>query len=350
MSDITEKDDGPAELLVGETLSGKWEVERRLRRDYDATGETRSCGYKAISNDGKKEDAFVKAFDFHKAEFEGDTDALERMVREYNYERDVHKLTTDKKLTRVTRFIDAGKITVDGQIVHYIICEWADKCLRESYVPGDREIPLDELLTILRKVASGIEQLHNAGIAHQDIKPSNAVCFSNGTDPKIKLIDLGSSSCKDIAAPPHDQDSCVGQINYAPYESLYDQAPSGWNLRRKGCDIFLLGNLLYTEIVGWPISIMALHYLPEHLRHTTFDGDFRQVIPYLIDAHVDLVSVFEDYVTDIGIRGELQSLVLELCHPDPLKRGFKRQGLKLNRVVSKLDLLSKKTKYVNNVQ
>ncbi|MCP4488609.1 MAG: hypothetical protein GY820_15045 [Gammaproteobacteria bacterium] len=275
---------------------------------------------------------------------------MERMVREYNYERDVHKLTTDKKLTRVTRFIDAGKITVGDQVVHYIICEWADKCLRERYVPGDQEIPLDELLLILRKVASGIEQLHNAGIAHQDIKPSNAVCFSNGTDPKIKLIDLGSSSCIDISSPPHDQDSCVGQVNYAPYESLYGQAPLSWDLRRKGCDIFLLGNLLYTEIAGWSLSHLALHCLPEHLRHTTFNGDYKQVIPYLIDAHFNLAAVFEQYVTDDEICGELQTLVLELCHPDPLKRGYKRQGLRLNRVVSKLDLLSKKISYIKNVQ
>ena len=95
---------------------------------------------------------------------------------------------------------------------------------------------------------------------------------------------------------------------------------------------------------------MALHCLPEHLRHTKFDGDFRQVIPYLIDTHVNLVSVFEIYDTNDEICGELQTQVLELCHPDPLKRGYKKQGLKLNRVVSKLDLLSKKTRYIKNVQ
>ena len=105
---------GPAERLEGVVLSGKWCVQQQLRRDYGATGETRSCGYLAHSIDTKQL-AFVKAFDFHRAELEGDTDHLEMMVREFNYERDVHKLVGSSRLSRVTRFYEAGKINIAGR-------------------------------------------------------------------------------------------------------------------------------------------------------------------------------------------------------------------------------------------
>ena len=332
---------GPAERLEGVVLSGKWCVQQQLRRDYGATGETRSCGYLAHSIDTKQL-AFVKAFDFHRAELEGDTDHLEMMVREFNYERDVHKLVGSSRLSRVTRFYEAGKINIGGEAVHFIVCEWADGCYRELYPPGCSGVSMEQRFVSLRMIASSIAQLHGAGVAHQDIKPSNAVCFRNEGNELVKLTDLGSSSCRHIPPPPHDKATLVGQPNYAPYELLYRQPPDSWTSRRYGCDVYLLGNLCFTQFLGVSLTPLSLHCLPQNLRHTDFSGPYTEVVPHLIEAHYELVpTALRDVITDEKISEELTQLVLHLCHPDPEKRGRTRDLIRLDHVVSKLDLLAR---------
>lgn len=211
--------EGPAERLVGLVLGEKWVVHERISRDPGDTGQSRSACYRAVSLDGAA--AFVKAFDFRQDDRSGDTERLERNVREFNHERKVHEYCNN--LRRVTRIYDSGSVLVDGEVVHYIVCECADHSFRSRQPPGDESVLPHERLYALRKIASAICQLHSAGVAHQDVKPSNAVCFSN---EMVKLSDLGSSSCLHLPAPPHDEDPIVGQPNYAPYELLYPNASS----------------------------------------------------------------------------------------------------------------------------
>ncbi len=55
-------------------------------------------------------------------------------------------------------------------------------------------------MRMLHHVAVGLQQLHGVGIAHQDLKPSNVLVFS---DFISKLADLGRSAHADYE-PPHD--------------------------------------------------------------------------------------------------------------------------------------------------
>ena len=273
------------------------------------------------------------------------------MVREFNYEKNIHNYCVDQNINRITRIYAADKITVDGEVVHFIICEWADKCLRESQPPGDTSISLSARFAALRDVASAHAQLHRAGIAHQDAKPSNAMCPMNGA---VKLADLGSSSCERMDAPPHDLDILVGQPGYAPYELLYEQPPSSWRRRRFGCDLFLLGNLCFTSLVGGSVSRLALHWLRPELRPSVFLGHYADVMPHLIEAHELLipaaisVSVPEAFVHDVS------SLISALCHPDPMRRGHPKNLLSnghpfgLERFVGQLNLLSNRAKVLEH--
>lgn len=336
---------GPAESLLGETLLDKWRVEKRIRHDDGISGSTRSSCYQARSTTGEL--AFIKAFDFRHEELHGDIDQLELMIREFNYEKNAHNYCVEKKLSRVTRIYGADKIIVSGEAVHFIVCEWAEKSLREHQPPGDVSIPWGERFLALREIASALSQMHSAKMAHQDIKPSNAVCFSGG---KLKLADLGSSSCELITPAPHDLQMLVGQPNYAPYELLYEYPQSTWSKRRLGCDIFLMGNICFTTLVGASLSYLVLHALPEEYRPDVYTGDYAQVLPFLITDHSYLIPTILSTILPSDLASDAIQLISSLCHPDPVKRGhykninqnYNQYGLE--RVVSQLDILATKAR------
>lgn len=308
--------EGPAERLVGEALNGKWIVHERLTRDAGDTGQSRSSCYRAVSRDGQV--AFVKAFDFRQDDRSGDTERLERNVREFNHERKIHEHCNH--LSRVTRIYDFGHVMVADQAVHFIVCEFAARSFRCWQPPGEINVPAHERLRALRKIASALIQLHGAGVAHQDVKPSNAVCFDG---ERIKISDLGSSSCQQLPSPPHDQDAIVGQPNYAPYELLYPNAGSStWQRRRFGCDVYLLGNLIFTAFVGASLTVVVLHGIDEKLRPDRCVCNYEEVLPDLITAQFELVPLFlRECVPDV-VAEDLIRLVLALTHPDPAKRGL----------------------------
>lgn len=346
-SHATPSNSSAAEKLLGLTLLDTWQIKHRIRHDDGLSGGSRSACYRAINSKG--DIAFVKAFDFRWEDLEGDTDALEKMVREYNYEKNVHFFCREQKLTRITKILGAGNIRIEEKAVHFIVCEWAEKCLREHQPPGDSEVAVSDRFIALRDTAAALAQLHQVGVAHQDVKPSNAVCTKNGV---VKLTDLGSSSCKGVDSPPHDLEFLVGQPNYAPYELLYDEAPLNWDRRRYGCDLFLLGNLCFTSFVGHSLSVLALHHIPKHLRHNQFAGSYVDVIPHLIEAHEILIPSFLEEFIPAKLLDNVVTLISDLCHPDPSRRGhsknlnFNNNQFGLERFITRLDVLAIKAKVI----
>jgi serine/threonine protein kinase len=334
--------EGAAEQLLGFLLLDRWTVVDRIARDPGPDGESRTSCYRAVDAAGQQ--AFVKAFDFRHEDRTRTTEQLSDMLLEYNHEKRIHHYCADKRLTRVTRIYGAGDIAVNGETVHFIVCEYAPRSLREAHPPGSIGVAATARLIGLRKVAAGIAQLHAVGVAHQDIKPSNAVAYD---DAEVKVTDLGSSSCSHFPPPPHDSRSFSGQPGYAPYELLYSHLSPTWDRRRIGCDLFLLGNLAFTSFVGRSLSYILVHALKDDLRHTVFTGTYDQVLPFLEELHFELVPLFVEQAAPACISKDLTSMILTMCHPDPLKRGHARnlQGsggqYGLERYISTLDRLAR---------
>jgi serine/threonine protein kinase len=333
---------GWASNLVGQTLDGGWTVVREVQLPDDATGGLNSYGYVVHRPTG--EEAFLKAIDFMSAfAMEDPSRELQRITAIYNYERDLCDRCRQRRMDRVVHAIADGKTHADPEnpasIVQYLIFELAEGDVRTQL---DRRYRFDVpwILRTLHHVATGLRQLHVAGIAHQDLKPSNVLVFPTGS----KLADLGRSTGRDRPSPWDDW-KVPGDRAYAPPELLYGHLDTDWNRRRLGGDAYLLGSLVVYLFLRVGMTSLTLSHLPPAYHDSEWTGPYADVLDYLRDAFGRAVNEFEAALPAC-LRPHLVPVVRQLCEPDPSRRGhpLARQGsgspYSLERYVSLFDLLA----------
>src|SRR6185437_6181885 len=251
----------PAELLAGLSLDGGWKVTERITAGPDATGGVFSVSY--IVESAHSGRAFLKALDFSKAFSSPDpARALQAMTEAYNFERDILQKCADRRMDRVVRAIGDGNVrttaTSGGGVVQYLIFELADRDVRLQLSLSSK-VDLAWKLRSLHHIATGLMQLHSAGIAHQDLKPSNVLVFEGKTS---KVSDLGRAAYQGRTGPCDDL-SFAGDPSYAPPELIYGHVDSDWRKRRLGCDLYLLGSMVAFFFTGAGSTGLLMCELPE---------------------------------------------------------------------------------------
>jgi eukaryotic-like serine/threonine-protein kinase len=273
----------PAETLEGRSLDGGWTVGARVELGPDPTGGNFSVSYTVTSAEGGQ--AFLKALDYSGA-FSAEDPAreLQRMTQAYNFERDV--VAACHGMDRVVRAIADGKIRIEGAdaggIVEYIIFELADGDVRKHLAQiGDFELAWR--MRCLHHVATGLKQLHSAGIAHQDVKPSNVLVFGNRIS---KVGDLGRAAVRGQIAP-HEDYECAGDPSYGPPELLYGFVDPDWTKRRLGCDAYLLGSMICFMFSAVSATVLLMEELAEEHRSQAWGGSFDEVLPQSLSRDDD---------------------------------------------------------------
>lgn len=79
------------------------------------------------------------------------------------------------------------------QRVGLIVMELAKMTLLDllKTLPAGTVLPVEESIRILLEVLQGIQEMHQLGIAHRDLKAENILLMADGI---VKLCDFGSSS------------------------------------------------------------------------------------------------------------------------------------------------------------
>ena len=132
----------------------------------------------------------------------------------------------------------------DGR--QFIALEWIDGDTLQQFVNRSGPLPLQAAMKVMIKITAALEQAHDRGILHRDIKPGNIMITRSG---ESKLLDLG------ISLPPErlrefdtldvDGPLVCGTIGFMPPE----QAGGVSDLDPRS-DIFAIGSTLYFLLTG----------------------------------------------------------------------------------------------------
>ncbi len=309
--------------LEGLTLTNGWTVTQKINKAAGESGGNFSTGY--IVESPAAEKYFLKAIDFDAAMRSADpARALQVLTEAFNLERDI--LQIGKRMSHVVTVITDGTqaVTPPGsaagtpaQTVQYLILELAEQSLRHM-ASVSRRLPMSRALAALHNVANGLRQLHQQQVAHQDMKPSNALRFAN---EQFKVCDVGRASMKGRAAP-HDGLPVAGDRTYAPPELLYGQMHPEFMVRRLGCDAYLLGSLATFLIIGLPMTALIVNELDPTARPAVWTGTYAAVLPQVRAAYARALDrLAPELPADAPYRGELLLCIRQLCDPDPNLRG-----------------------------
>lgn len=333
----------PAFYLEGQILSNNWVVVEKKTKSAIGTGGNFSCSY-IVENSETKERAFLKALDFSRALRSQDPiKAISELTYIFNFEQSILETCLSKRLNRIISIIDSGNIPPKANStipVPYLIMELAQG---DIYSEIDFTASLDYLLNlkILHGVSVALFQLHNVGISHQDVKPSNVLVLKG---QKHKLGDLGRADVRGEITP-FGALMYAGDPSYAPPEALYKSVHSDWVFRRIASDAYQLGSMVIFLFTQLSMTTMLKQFIaPEH-NWNNWTQSYEEVLPYLYVALDESINNFKASIDDIALREALGEVIYQLCDPNPLRRGHpknitnKNSTITLERYISVFDRL-----------
>lgn len=328
--------------LVGKTLGGKWKVTEQLTKS--GTGGNFSICYLA-ENDGKE--YFLKALDFSGGRSGFVVDEMSARMNEFRYERDLSNYCRDKHVNKVVVIAGSGEEDFPDYVigtVAYLVFEKAD-CDVRKFMDISETTDVAWCFKSLKDIAIGLRNLHNVGISHQDLKPSNILVFNT----ESKISDLGRSMCENLNGPYNDW-IFSGDQTYAPWEVFYGYMwTEDWHLKNYMTDCFLLGNLITFYLTGCTVTALMGNFLPRNLAPRIYKGSFKAIESNLLDAYQKVLDSVENSLPNVVDKQRVKRMIESLCYPIPEKRGHpkavnsKEPNYDLQRYITELDYLKRKT-------
>ncbi|HEY1403202.1 MAG TPA: protein kinase [Pyrinomonadaceae bacterium] len=171
------------ERFIDEVLDGKYRLERLLGQGgmgavYLAThlGTERPVALKLITPEFMRNDEFV-----------------ERFKREA---RAAGRL----RHPNVVDVTDFGFAQVGAQRVAYLVMEYLDGCTLGDVLAEESRLPLDWVVDILEQTCSAVDEAHQQGVVHRDLKPDNIWLEPNRFGGyRVKVLDFGIAKLADAS-------------------------------------------------------------------------------------------------------------------------------------------------------
>lgn len=221
------------DALVGQTLEGRFYIEKNLKENG---GDAGGIGVVYLARDTKLlgKDVVVKILN---------EEALRHpdIIRKFDHEKEA-LVRLDHPC--IVRILDSGKL-LDGN--PFMVMEHVKgHSLRRALQLAGR-LPLNVVASITEQVTDALSAAHEAKILHRDIKPENIMLtpVEEGRY-RVRLIDFGIAKVQESQLAPETQISrAIGSIHYISPEQLigrFDLTPAA--------DIFSFGIVIYEMLTG----------------------------------------------------------------------------------------------------
>ena len=217
----------PSQLAVGQVMGGRYRLVRMLGRG--------GMGDVWLAEEVRSQRAF--ALKFLTAELVGSSEALSRMHREYEV---LEKLTHP----HIVRVFDIDQDDASGRWylrMEYVEGEEMGKKLALAAKEAKRPLfSLQEMGVWLGQLAEALGYMHQQGILHRDIKPTNLMLTNR---QELKVMDFGIAR---VLTGTHttQHTAMMGSVYYAAPELLRGQAATA------AADIYSFGVLVYEMLTG----------------------------------------------------------------------------------------------------
>lgn len=143
----------------------------------------------------------------------------------------------------VARIIDAGD-TENG--APYLVTELLEGITLQQLLELGIDLPIHQALGWISQAAQGLADIHDVGLVHNDLKPSNVFLTRDGTvETTVKLLDLGVARAGSASTPLSMGDELLGNPWYMAPERIAAAADAD----HRG-DIWSLGVILYELVTG----------------------------------------------------------------------------------------------------
>ncbi len=134
----------------------------------------------------------------------------------------------------IVTIYDAGE--ADG--LFYMAMEVIEGETLQELLVRQRVLPVEQILSVTRQVAEGLDYAHGKGVIHRDIKPANIMITTSGL---VKIMDFGIAKA---GGGLTSTGQVLGTPNYMSPEQVKGKPLDGRS------DLFSLGVCLYEMLTG----------------------------------------------------------------------------------------------------
>ena len=218
---------------------------------------------------------------------------------------------------RIVRYVAHG-LTPTGRA--YLAMEWL-----EGEDLGDRltrrPLSIAETIAVGRRLAEALAALHERGIVHRDVKPSNAFLVG-GAAHDVKLLDLGVARLTSGARQATHSGVMIGTPGYMAPEQARGQRDVDTR-----ADVFALGCVLFECLAGRPAFVgdnMPALLAKILLEPSPRVSSLAPAVPPELD---DLVArMLEKHALDRPANGAAVLRALEQLHAEELPIDSRTSG------------------------
>jgi len=197
----------------------------------------------------------------------------------------------------------------------YMVLEYVEGESLHSILRRRKQLPLDEVVPIVRALGEAVAIAHAAGITHRDIKPGNIMLEDGRPLPRVVLLDFGIAKVKPTENEAEDgpqtrQGFFVGTLQYmAPEQLLGDTVGPPTDQYAIGCLIYrlLVGR---TPFIGKPTEIASGHLkevppqLPAELNLSVLDPIIARAMAKEIGDRYPSVGDLVNALIECWVSGE----------------------------------------------